>query len=349
LDTIGNSDELKKVSSTSLATAAPLLSVRNLRTYLKLGDQILKLVEDVSFDLGSGEILGLVGESGAGKTVLCRSLLGLVNNTFHPVMENGPQSEVLFENKNLLSLSESQLNEIRGKRVALIPQDPMSSLHPALSVKTQLTETLRRHQTITKEAAVKRSIEMLEKVGIEDPSHKINFYPHQFSGGMRQRVLIAMALLCEPSLLIADEPTTALDTLTQAKVIELIQSLSRELNLSLIWISHDLGLLASIVDRIAVMYAGRIVEMGSSEALLKTPRHPYTQALLKCAPSLTPEGESHLPTIPGITQDATNRPGGCDFRPRCAVAESICAEDYPPIRQHGKNHWSACILDEDQV
>jgi oligopeptide/dipeptide ABC transporter ATP-binding protein len=335
--------------STSVAPAKPLLEVQNLCVAVNVGAERINLVEDISFTLSPGEILGVLGESGAGKTVMCRSLVGLVDGASPLHSWKGGESKVIFEGENLLFLSEGELSKIRGRRIAFVPQDPMQSLHPTLSIKTQLTELLRQHESISHKEALQRSIEMLDRVGIKDPERVINDCAHQFSGGMRQRVLIAMALLCKPSLIIADEPTTALDSMTQSKVVDLIIRLCRESELSLIWITHDLSLLAQFSDRIAVIYAGRMVELGPSERIFKNPKHPYTQALLRCTTVTKTPGRDPLPSIKGPAADIENRVKGCGFHPRCEYAQPICAAEEPGIRQHGLKHWSACILEDDSV
>lgn len=315
----------------------PLLSVRNLHTHFRTEDGVVKAVDGVSFDVAPGETLGIVGESGSGKSVTCLSVLGLVPSP--PAFF--PAGEVHFEGKNLLAASESEMEQVRGDRIAMIFQDPMTSLNPYLTVERQLTEVLETHRKIGRVEARSQSIEMLGKVGIPSPEKRIDQYPHEYSGGMRQRVMIAMALLCKPRLLIADEPTTALDVTIQAQILDLVRELKQDLNMSVVLITHDLGVVAGTTDRLAVMYAGRIVEQGTTEEVFENPRHPYTRGLLKSVPRLDQQNEQ-LQAIPGLPPDLSALPSGCPFRPRCELATDRCASEYPEVVTFSPDRWAAC-------
>ena len=316
----------------------PVLQVQDLRTYFKTDDGIVKAVDGVSLELAPGETLGLVGESGSGKTVTCLSVMGLVPR---PPGYN-PSGEIWFDGVDLLRLSERQWGEVRGNRISMIFQDPMTSLNPFLKIERQLTEVLEIHQEMTSVEAKKQSIEMLARVGIPDPDRRIGQYPHQFSGGMRQRVMVAMALLCQPRLLIADEPTTALDVTIQAQILDLIRDLKQESQTSVILITHDLGVVAGITDRIAVMYAGKIVEEGPTDEVFADPSHPYTQGLLRSVPRLDEDRKEQLIAIPGLPPDLSALPGGCPFHPRCDRASDECTSEYPqPVPLHDRR-WAAC-------
>lgn len=314
-----------------------ILSVRDLHTHFRTDDGVVKAVDGVSFDLVEGETLGIVGESGSGKSVTCLSILGLVPSP--PAFF--PKGEVRFEDRDLLRLKDREMAKIRGNDIAMIFQDPMSSLNPYLTVERQLTEVLELHRKMSRAEARVHCIDMLEKVGIPSPAKRIDQYPHQYSGGMRQRVMIAMALLCKPRLLIADEPTTALDVTIQAQIMELIEELKQELNMSVILITHDLGVVAGTTDRIAVMYAGRIVEQGTTDEVFASPKHPYTQGLLESVPRM----DVHQPTltaIPGLPPDLSALPSGCPFHPRCGKTTDRCKSEYPEVVRFESGRWSAC-------
>lgn len=313
-----------------------LLSVRNLKTYFYSEGTVVKAVDDVSFDLKRGETLGIVGESGSGKSVTNLSILRLI--PYPPGKIVG--GEVNFNGQDLMKLSEGEIRRIRGKRIAMIFQDPMTSLNPFMKIGAQLTEITQLHEGLSKAAARKKAIEMLELVGISDAARRIDDYPHQFSGGMRQRVMIAMALSCKPELLIADEPTTALDVTIQAQILELIKDLKEKTGTSIILITHDLGLVAGMTDHIAVMYAGKIIEYAPTTELFSSPHHPYTQGLLKSVPGPLSQQEK-LFQIPGLPPDLTKLPVGCPFSPRCAYVTDKCKE-FPPIRQINDQHFSVC-------
>jgi len=314
-----------------------LLSIRDLQTHFRTEDGVVKAVDGVSFDLAEGETLGIVGESGSGKSVTCLSLLRLVPSP--PAFF--PGGEVRFDDRDLLKLSEAEMEKIRGDKIAMIFQDPMTSLNPYLTVERQLTEVLEVHRDLSRAEARSLCIEMLGKVGIPSPDKRIDQYPHEYSGGMRQRVMIAMALLCNTRLLIADEPTTALDVTIQAQLLELISELKRDLNMGVILITHDLGVVAGTTDRIAVMYAGRIVEYGQTDDVFENPRHPYTRGLLQSVPRLDQQ-DAELTAIPGLPPDLSALPGGCPFHPRCELANDRCRSDYPDVVNFQHGHWAAC-------
>jgi oligopeptide transport system ATP-binding protein len=315
----------------------PLLEVTNLKTSFHTRLGVVRAVNDVSFVLEKGETLGIVGESGSGKSVTCYSIMGLIPKPPGRI-EGG---SALFGGVDLLNAEEKQLRRIRGKRIAMIFQDPMTSLNPYLRVEDQLIEPLLIHEKIERAEAVKRGIRALEEVGVPDAAKRIRSYPHEFSGGMRQRVMIAMALITKPELLIADEPTTALDVTVQAQILELVKKMQRELGMAVIWVTHDLGVVAGFCKRVLVMYAGRIVESAVTEELYSRPRHPYTRALQKSIPALQPKG-AELYTIPGMPPDLTKEIPGCPFVPRCEFAQPVC--DRPvELKALSPDHASACV------
>ncbi|WP_020410191.1 ABC transporter ATP-binding protein [Hahella ganghwensis] len=317
----------------------PLLDVSHLSTTFKTPDGLVNAVNDVSFQLYPGESLGIVGESGSGKTQVFMSLMGLL-------ADNGKtEGSVKFLGEEILGRSAHDLNNLRGNQISLIFQDPMTSLNPYLKVSRQLTEVLMEHKGASQGEARKRSLEMLAKVGIPEPEKRFDMYPHEFSGGMRQRVMIAMALLCQPQLLIADEPTTALDVTIQAQILRLMGDLKEEMNTSIVMITHDLGVVAGLCDRVLVMYGGRIVEAGPVREIFYTPRHPYTKGLLASMPRLDELGESHLNSIPGQPPNLQHLPKGCAFHPRCPQAEERCQSAHPPLRRVADQQLSACILE----
>ena len=323
-----------------MSMARPLLEVNNLQTHFLTRSGIAKAVDDVSFSLATGEILGVVGESGCGKTVTGFSILGLVDPPGKIV-----GGQVLFKGENLLTMDTERLRAIRGNRIAMIFQDPMMTLNPVLRIDTQMIETLQAHQDISRAAAYERALEVLGEVGIAEPAQRLRDYPHQFSGGMRQRVAIAIALLNRPDLIIADEPTTALDVTIQSQILALVQRLCREHQTSLIWISHDLSVVAGLADRVAVMYAGKIVESGPVRATLDRPAHPYTQGLLGAIPALHERGSALRP-ISGTTPALLNLPAGCAFADRCAQVHAACAQPPPAFAadQGAPSHWVRCWL-----
>jgi peptide/nickel transport system ATP-binding protein len=306
----------------------PLLSVAGLSTHFDTRAGIAKAVDDVSFTLGRGEVLGLVGESGSGKSMTAYSILGLVDPPGRVVA-----GRILFDGRDLATLSGEEMRQLRGKRIAMIFQDPMLTLNPVLRIDTQMIEAVRAHAEVTRNAARERSREALVKVGIPAPDERLAGYPHQFSGGMRQRVAIAIAMLNQPDLIIADEPTTALDATIQGQILYEMQKLTREAEAALLWITHDLSVIAGLADRVCVMYAGRIVEQGPTEAVLDMPRHPYTRGLLDSVPGATRPHEK-LRQIQGMMPPLTELPSGCAFRPRCPYATAECA-DTPGTRPYG--------------
>lgn len=320
-----------------------LLRVRDLETVFATRDARIFAVNRVSFDLAPGEVLGVVGESGSGKSVTMMSLIGLLPSPPARI-RNG---SVMFGGRELLKMGNSELRKIRGGRIGFIFQDPMTSLNPVFSVGYQLVEPLRRHMGMSRHAARKRAAELLDLVGIPDPNRRLNEYPHQFSGGMRQRVMIAIALACEPKMLIADEPTTALDVTIQAQILELVKDLRRKLGMAIIWITHDLGVIAGIADRVIVMYGGQIVEHAPVDELFASPRHPYTRALLETIPSIRGERAERLNSIEGITPTLTGPPAACAFRPRCRSAFDRCAKEVPARSGLGSGHDVACFLHGD--
>ncbi|MCD6442979.1 MAG: ABC transporter ATP-binding protein [Thermotogae bacterium] len=313
-----------------------LLQVKNLKTYFFTEDGVVKAVDGVNFEVYRGETLGLVGESGCGKSVTSLSILRLLDEKGRIV-----DGEIIFEGKNLLDLSEEEMRNIRGNDIAMIFQEPMVALNPVYTVGDQIMEAIILHQKVGKNEARKKAIEMLRKVGIPEPEKRIDEYPHELSGGMRQRAMIAMALSCHPKLLIADEPTTALDVTIQAQILELMKELQKEFGMSIIMITHDLGVIAEMADRVAVMYAGKIVEYADVKTLFKDPKHPYTWGLMNSIPRLDVEQEKLRP-IPGIVPDALNFPPGCKFHPRCEFATDRCRSEEPEIIEVEKDHLVAC-------
>ena len=316
---------------------APLLEVKNLSTYFYTNDGVVKAVNDISYSLESGETLGLVGESGCGKSVSALSLLRLVSHPGKIV-----DGQVIFQGQDLLTLKNNEMRKVRGRRIAMVFQEPMTSLNPVLTVERQLTEAVELHMGLGRGDARKHSIELLDKVGIPEPQQRIKDFPHTFSGGMRQRVMIAMALSCEPDLIIADEPTTAVDVTIQAQLLELMKELTREENVALLIISHNLGVVARYVDKVAIMYAGKIVEQSSVVNIFKESRHPYTLGLLNSIPRLDQPRRERLQPIQGQPPDLARLPVGCAFRERCLYAVERCAQEVPPLLDVGQGHWSAC-------
>ncbi|QDV08258.1 Oligopeptide transport ATP-binding protein OppD [Planctomycetes bacterium Poly30] len=306
----------------------PILAIEGLKTYFHTDEGIARAVDGVTYSIQPGETLGVVGESGSGKSVTALSILQLL--PMPPGKFEG--GRILFRGENLLEVSEKRMREIRGNDIAMIFQEPMTALNPVFTVGNQIGETVMLHQGLSKEAARERSIDMLRRVGIPSPEARVDEYPHQLSGGMRQRVMIAMAMACGPALLIADEPTTALDVTIQAQILDLIKELQDEEGMSVLLITHDLGVVAETAHHVAVMYAGRVVEYASAEELFERPRHPYTIGLLRSLPDLATSGE-RLVTIPGIVPSATRFPSGCRFRTRCSLASEICAAEVPPLER----------------
>ncbi len=317
--------------------AEPLLKVDGLRTYFQTDDGLARAVDGVSFDLRKGETLGLVGESGCGKSATALSILRLIPEPPGEVAGGA----VLFRGRDLLGLTEEEMRGVRGNDIAMIFQEPMTSLNPAFTCGDQIDEAVRLHQGLGRATARERTVEMLRRVGIPDPARRADEYPHQLSGGMRQRVMIGMALSCNPDLLIADEPTTALDVTIQAQILELLERLQQELGMAVLMITHDLGVIAGVTDRVAVMYAGKIVEMGQVEEIFAAPGHPYTRGLLASIPRLTGM-QDRLRVIPGAVPDATRFPEGCRFHPRCPHADAFCRERAPALLDVTPGHAVAC-------
>ncbi len=315
-----------------------LLEVKDLKTYFFLDEGVAKAVDGVSFHVDKGETLGLVGESGCGKSVSALSVMRLIPDP--PGKIEGGQ--IILGGKNVLELDEKQVRDIRGNEVSMIFQEPMTSLNPVFTCGSQIEEAVILHQKVSKKEALQKAIEMLKLVGIPAPEQRVREYPHQLSGGMRQRVMIAMALSCNPSLLLADEPTTALDVTIQAQILELLERLQRELHMAVIMITHDLGVIAEVASRVAVMYAGKIVEYAGVQEIFNTPRHPYTQGLLRSIPKLT-ESKDRLAVIPGMVPNPLAFPQGCKFHPRCPRAIAECRKAEPDLRELVPDHWVRCF------
>jgi peptide/nickel transport system ATP-binding protein len=320
----------------------PLLRVEDLHVEFHTEDGIVHAVDGITYQVHRGRTLGIVGESGSGKTVASMTTLGLTRAQGARV-----SGRILFEGRDLVSVPDSELRGVRGNEIAMIFQDPLSALHPLYSVGFQLVEAILAHRDVSKAKARERGIELLGLVGIPDPARRVDDYPHEFSGGMRQRAMIAMALANEPKLLIADEPTTALDVTVQAQILDLLERLQRELEMAIVIITHDLGVVAEMADDIAVMYAGRIVETASAELVFAGPEHPYTWGLLKSIPTLTGSRDEQLVPIPGTPPSLINRPSGCHFHPRCPYAQPDHARIDPRLEpvpdEH--SHHVACLLD----
>jgi oligopeptide transport system ATP-binding protein len=321
---------------------APLLSVRNLSTRFRTERGVVKAVDDVSFDVAAGETLAIVGESGSGKSVTALSLLRLIPDPPGRI----EQGEVLFEGRDLLKLPDREIRAIRGDRIAMIFQEPMSSLNPSLTVGKQVAEPINLHRRTPWTKALDLAAELLGKVRIPDGKSRLSSYPHQYSGGMRQRVMIAMALACRPQLIIADEPTTALDVTVQAQILALLKELTREANSAMILITHDLGVVARYADRVVVMYGGRIVETAPARQLYKTPRHPYTRGLMASVPRLDGDTDRPLVPIDGQPPDLASLPPGCAFAARCRHAFDRCRHERPTLLETAPRHFSACFLND---
>jgi oligopeptide transport system ATP-binding protein len=320
----------------------PLMQVRNLTTRFYTDDGTVYAVNGISYDLHEGETLGIVGESGCGKSVHALSIMRLIPSPPGEIVDGS----VVFQGRDLLKLNANEMRHIRGKDIAMIFQDPMTSLNPVMTIGRQITEALELHTDLNRNAARERAIELLDLVGIPEARARVNSYPHEFSGGMRQRAMIAMALSCEPALLFADEPTTALDVTIQAQIIDLIRRLRDKINMSIIWITHDLGIIAGIAERVIVMYAGYIVEKAQVKELYANPRHPYTLGLLSSLPRVD-KGKAGQRLIPiaGLPPDLIGLPKGCPFAPRCAYAMERCLVENPTLREVGPKHEIACWVD----
>ena len=318
-----------------------LLEIKDLQVQFYTPEGTVHAVNGVSYDIHEGEVVAIVGESGSGKSVSMMSILGLI-----PI----PPGEVVsgsatFEGKDLLQMEEKELEDVRGKEIAMIFQDPMTALNPVLTLELQLTEGLRKHLGMTDEESIARGVEMMELVGIPDPARRLKDYPHQFSGGMRQRVMIAMMLACNPTLLIADEPTTALDVTIQAQIVELTIRMRESVKMSMFWITHDLGVVAGMADRVIVMYAGTVVEEAEVDSLYEDPLHPYTHALLGALPRVDQRRDRRLNSIPGAPPNMVVMPQGCPFAPRCEYCFERCVAERPPLDTLAVRHKAACWYD----
>ncbi len=319
----------------------PLLEVTDLQTHFRTEDGLVKAVNGVSFSVDKGETLGIVGESGSGKSVTSLSVMRLIPNPPGKIVGG----KIVFDGEDLLTYDEDEMRKVRGKNIAMIFQDPMTSLNPVLTVGRQITESLELHLKLTGKEAQRRAAELLALVGIPSPERRLDDYPHQFSGGMRQRVMIAMALSCNPDLLIADEPTTALDVTIQAQILELINKLRSEIGMAVIIITHDLGVVAGMADRVVVMYAGKIIEEGPTNQIFADPRMPYTIGLLQSIPRLDEERGRRLNPIRGLPPDLINLPEVCPFSPRCDFVQDACYQQVPPLRPVEANQRAACLFD----
>jgi len=322
---------------------ATLLEVKDLKTHFFTMDGVVKAVDGVSYDLEEGETLGLVGESGCGKSVSALSVMRLIPNPPGRIVSG----EILLDGEDILKVDMEDMQNIRGAKISMVFQEPMTSLNPVLTVERQLTETLQLHMGMSKEESKREGVNLLARVGIPDPESRIKQYPHQFSGGMRQRVMIAMALSCNPRLIIADEPTTALDVTIQAQILDLMKALTTERGVALIVITHNLGVVARYADRVNIMYAGKVIERGDAREIYANPRHPYTVGLLRSVPRLDLPRRAKLDPIEGQPPDLIHLPGGCSFAPRCKWAVDKCKTDIPELTEAGEGHLSACWRSED--
>jgi oligopeptide transport system ATP-binding protein len=316
----------------------PLLEVNQLKAYIPSPKGEIKPVDDISFTIKKGEIVALVGESGSGKSVSSLSIMGLNASA----IKYRPESSILFEGRDILKLKEKELQKIRGNDIAMIFQDPMSSLNPVHPIGRQIAESIVLHKKVSYREAKKIALELLNKVGIPDAERRLNDYPHQLSGGMRQRAMIAIALACNPKLLIADEPTTALDVTIQLQILNLLRELQKEFGISILLITHDLGVVAETADRVLVMYCGKIVEEGNVEEIFETPGHPYTKGLMDSIPSLYGPSEETLNAIPGVVPNPLELPKGCNFVTRCAFATDKCHEASPALKSHASGNRVSC-------
>jgi len=326
---------------TTNGDAKTLVQVEDLKTYFFTHNGVVKAVDGVTWDIKEGENVALVGESGSGKSVSALSVMRLIADPPGKIL-NG---KIVFDGEDLLAITDEQMRHIRGNKIAMVFQEPMTSLNPVLTVARQLTEAIELHLKLNKKASKARAVELLQQVGIPDAGRRIDDYPHQFSGGMRQRVMIAMALSCNPRLIIADEPTTALDVTIQAQVLEVMREMCDTYNTAVLIITHNLGVVARYAQRVNVMYAGHIVESGTAQEIYGDPRHPYTLGLLQSVPRLDEPKKARLQPIEGSPPDLIHLPKGCPFRARCRFAIDRCAEENPPLLEVSKNHLSACWVD----
>ena len=323
---------------------ADLIQVKNLRTSFFTPEGEVRAIDGVSFEIAEGKTLGLVGESGCGKSVTSLSIMRLVPSPPGKIVGG----EIFYRGRDLLKLNNEEMRKIRGNEISMIFQEPMTSLNPVFTVGNQIGEAIRLHQGLGKKEARQKTIEMLRLVKIADPESRVDAYPHQLSGGMRQRVMIAMALSCNPSLLIADEPTTALDVTIQAQILELMKELQQKIGMALLLITHDLGVVAEQADAVAIMYAGKIVERASAPAIFARPFHPYTVGLLNSLPGVGGKKKKRLAAIPGVVPNPLHLPGGCRFRDRCPKAQGICADAEPQLAEKESGHWVACYFPETE-
>jgi oligopeptide/dipeptide ABC transporter ATP-binding protein len=321
-----------------------MLSVQDLKVYFIGNERVARALDGVSYEVGRGETVCLVGESGCGKTVSALTILGIIPQPPGKIMGG----KVLFNNQNLLDLTEKKMQEIRGNHIAIVFQEPMTSLNPVFTIEDQIQEAIMVHERLDEGDIRQRCIQLLKDVGIPSPEERLKDYPHQLSGGQRQRVMIAMALACNPDLVIADEPTTALDVTIQAQILNLFQELQQKRQMSLLYITHDLAVVANIADRIYVMYAGIIVEQGDTATIFHNPRHPYTQGLLTSLPSRTKRG-STLHSIQGTVPDPAHKPSGCPFHPRCNSAIQTCRIELPRLCDYGEGHLSRCPVLYEEI
>src|SRR3989442_5937265 len=319
---------------------ADLIQVKNLRTSFFTPEGEVRAIDGVSFEIGESKTLGLVGESGCGKSVTSLSIMRLIPSPPGRIVGG----EILYRGRDLLKLNKEEMRKIRGNEISMVFQEPMTSLNPVFTVGNQIGEAIRLHQGLGKRETRAKTIEMLRLVKIADPESRVDDYPHQLSGGMRQRVMIAMALSCNPRLLIADEPTTALDVTIQAQILELIEELQGKLGMSLLLITHDLGVVAEQADEVAIMYAGKLVERAQAKAIFNRPLHPYTVGLLNSLPGARGKKKRRLEAIPGVVPSLLELPSGCHFRDRCPKAAGICAEAEPELVEKEKDHWAACYF-----
>lgn len=326
----------------NIMTTNHILTVENLTTRFQTPDGEVEAVNNVNFHIDPGETLGVVGESGSGKTQIFLSLMGLL-------AKNGSSSgSVRYKDTEILNLPARELNKIRGVSMSMIFQDPMTSLNPYLKISRQMTEVLVEHRGMSEAEALKRAIAMLDRVGIPGAAQRVHMYPHEFSGGMRQRVMIAMALLCDPEVLIADEPTTALDVTVQAQILDLLRDLQKDFNTATVMITHDLGVVAGLCDRVMVMYGGRVVETGSVRDIYYDSHHPYTEGLLKSMPRIDHANEENLFAIPGQPPNLQNLPTGCAYQERCGYVMERCSKERPPLKAFDQDRASACFREDEQ-
>lgn len=318
-----------------------ILEIKNLKTSFFTPQGEVKALNGIDFNLKNGKVLGIVGESGSGKSVTAYSIMQILAKSGKVV-----DGSIKFREYKLENAKEHVMRKIRGNKISIIFQDPMTSLNPVYTIKNQLSEALKLHTNLKKEQIINRCVELLELVGINDAKKRLKQYPHELSGGMRQRVMIAMALACEPDILIADEPTTALDVTIQAQILELMQELQRKLGMSIIMITHDLGVIAGMCDEVIVMYGGRIVEKGTTDQVFYNPKHEYTKGLMRSIPNIASDDKERLVPIQGTPIDLLNMPQGCSFSPRCENCMKVCLTNYPPVREFDEGHLASCYMNE---